>query len=275
MAACTRHNMVYVWKRSTGRLCRRFRGPLATPLLVKFSPHGRRIACAALDRTVRIWDVRTRRELNVLQIPAIVHAMAFMHAGRRLLTGDCSGRMRIWRLKNSRQLRIFRKKDRCVHSVLLTTPAGTIYSGGDALRRWNLQKGKSERKIVTVPGRIHLLRLVGVHRMLMQDGYRTARLVDLRTGVSLLVKHYAAADIASRACAPGRRRLFLCFAGSVHSASTRTLRLARISLSVPGAYLNAVSVSHDGLFMAAGPFERSRSDRSFVAVWRVADDAPE
>ncbi len=261
--------MVYVWNRATGALYRRFREPLGTPLLVKFSPRAKRVACASRDRTVRIWNLRTRRSLNVLQVPAVVHAMIFMDAGRRLLTGDCSGRIRIWRLKTGRQSRIFSKKSRCVRSILFGQGGRVLYSGGDALRRWRMPGGRFQRKILAVPGRIHLLVLLNNHRMLMQDGYRTARIVNLRTGVTAVMRHYGASVIASRAASSARDRLFLCFSGAVHVASMRTLRLLGRPFSAPNAYLNAVAVSHGGQLLAAGPFERSRRDRSFVAVWKL------
>ena len=48
---------VRLWSVRTGELLKEFRGPCAAPHTLRFSPDGKRLGCASLDRVTRIWDL--------------------------------------------------------------------------------------------------------------------------------------------------------------------------------------------------------------------------
>jgi WD40 repeat protein len=76
------------------------RGHVGYVWKVKFSADGRFLASGSWDATVKIWDVKTGKELRTLRGHAgIIYALAFSPDGRRLATGSGSaghGEVKIW-----------------------------------------------------------------------------------------------------------------------------------------------------------------------------------
>jgi WD40 repeat protein len=66
---------------------------------VAFSPDGARLLTGGSDRTVRLWDVRTGKELCRLRgHKAVVWSVAFAPDGRHALSGSADMTLRLWRL---------------------------------------------------------------------------------------------------------------------------------------------------------------------------------
>ena len=80
----------------SGRILGQLTGDTSGVTSVAYSPDGRYIATASLDRTARIWDARTLRPLRVLTQPDPVDGVRFTSDGSRLVTWDTANTIRVW-----------------------------------------------------------------------------------------------------------------------------------------------------------------------------------
>jgi Flp pilus assembly protein TadD len=88
---------VEVLDTTTGRLIHTLIGHTAELVGIRFSPDGRRIATASLDRTIKLWDTATGREVFTLRgHTAGVLALAFSPDGRRIVSGAIDFTAHIW-----------------------------------------------------------------------------------------------------------------------------------------------------------------------------------
>jgi WD40 repeat protein len=92
---------VTVWKVDTGSAVFDLVGHTDTVKVASFSPHGKWIATASADQTVRLWDVGTRATVAVLSGHRdAVLGVAFSPDGKRLVTAsaDTTARIYPWEL---------------------------------------------------------------------------------------------------------------------------------------------------------------------------------
>jgi hypothetical protein len=65
---------------------------------VLFSPDGRFLLSSGRDRTVRVWDLRTGKEVRALPHPEAVHAIALTPLGNQLLAAVADDTVHLWHL---------------------------------------------------------------------------------------------------------------------------------------------------------------------------------
>ena len=79
----------YYWQRQTHLALKTLRGHTLQVSSVAFSPDGQRIVTSSWDRTAKVWDVASGRELLTLKWHgAPIHSVAFSPDGQRIVTGS-------------------------------------------------------------------------------------------------------------------------------------------------------------------------------------------
>jgi WD40 repeat protein len=78
---------------------------------VAFSPDGKRIVSGSVDKTVKVWEVQTGKELFTLQgHTGLVQSVAFSPDGSQILSGSWDGTVKVWNAQTGHKARSLNNK---------------------------------------------------------------------------------------------------------------------------------------------------------------------
>jgi WD40 repeat protein len=149
--AGTLGNQVLVWNLATGKRARTYQSHEQPVTALAFSADGKRLATAAADGTVRVWEDGSEDELGKIVLseqPGLgVLALAFSPDGKRLATGGMDRRLQIWDTATFKELRKLPDQGGAVHAVAFSADGATL-AAGDAnggISLWDPATGKQRR----------------------------------------------------------------------------------------------------------------------------------
>ncbi len=160
------------------------------PLLgVVFSPNGTRVLTTSYDKTARIWDAQTGKELHTLRgHTSWVESAVYSPDGTHILTASNDNTARIWDAQTGKELHTLRGHTEEVASAVFS-PDGTrvlTASSDTTARVWDAQTGKGIRTL-----RGHTSTMVSAvfspdgTRVLTASFDNTARIWDTQTGTAI------------------------------------------------------------------------------------------
>ncbi|HBI46073.1 MAG TPA: hypothetical protein DDY78_24940, partial [Planctomycetales bacterium] len=129
---------------------RQFEGHTGEIRGLAVSPDGKQLLTASFDKTVRLWDVATGRELQRCEgHTEKVHGVVFLPDGVRALSASDDKTVRLWNLKDGHEIRSFSGHAQPAYMVAVTRDGQIAASCGreDAVFLWNVETGKEVRRL--------------------------------------------------------------------------------------------------------------------------------
>jgi WD40 repeat protein len=121
---------------------RRFEGHQGIIYRIAFSPDGHHLLTSSDDRTVRLWDVSTGRELGVFQGHSqMVLNAVFSPDGKLALSSSGDGTLRLWDLHTGGEQKQFVGHSNWIEGIGFRADGKQIYSASrdDTCRAWDVE----------------------------------------------------------------------------------------------------------------------------------------
>jgi WD40 repeat protein len=177
---------------------------------VNFSPDGRRLISSSDDKTARIWDVVSGRELMVLRgHQDAIWSVSFSPDGKRILTGSDDRTARLWDAVSGAPIALLRGHQDEVWNASFSSDGKQIVTtskDGTAIL-WNAV-GKVRQRLQGHQGEVHYASFSPDNRRVVTASEdKTARVWDVASGRQLMVLQGHLGNVDDVKFSPDSRRV--------------------------------------------------------------------
>jgi WD40 repeat protein len=232
---------------------------------VCFSPDGQRLASAARDDRLIVWDSHSGREVVGMKAPNnIVNSVAFSPDGTRLATGLDEGMVRVWDWQAQREVLKLRGHERFVHAVCFSPDGSRLASAGfDATAKiWDAGTGEELHTLAAHDAPVQAVAFSPKGARLATASWdHTIKIWDTHTGQEMLTLKGHTHAVYAVAFSPDGTRL--ASASEDKTVKLWDARTGQETLTLKGhtGPVHAVAFSPDGVNLA------SASADGTVKVW--------
>jgi len=236
-------------------LIRTFSGHSGSVSSCAFSPDGRNILSASADKTLKMWDVRTGKEIFTLKGHAGgVTSCAFSRNGKIIVSASHDKTLKIWDAESGKEINILKGHTNSVNACVFSRNGKIIVSASDdhTLKIWDVKTGKEIR---TLKGHTNVVWdccfSPDGHKIASTSWDGTLKLWNTKNGRVINAFGYQPYSYKSCAFSPDGKSIVSGMAGWVcllHSKDFK--KITRL----PGhiRWVNTCVFSPDGLYIVSG-----------------------
>jgi WD40 repeat protein/serine/threonine protein kinase len=236
---------------------------------IVYSPEGSRVLTASYDKTARIWDARTGKQILVLSgHTQRVRFAAFSPDGKRIVTASLDKTARIWDAQTGKQLQQFNGHSDRVRSAGFSPDGRRVVTGGydNTARIWDVGTGAEIRAFKGHTGVITATSFSPDGKRVVSAAHdNTARVWDVESGREILQLNKHAGDVNWAQYSPDGTRI-------VTASGDKT---ARIWDARTGEQLSVLSghtqLLESAVFSPDGQRIVTSSDDKTARVWDASN----
>jgi WD40 repeat protein len=240
-----------------------------------FSPDGRTIVTASMDKTARLWDTSTGQETAVLRgHEDVVTSAVYSRDGKTVVTASEDKTVRIWDVATGREIVVLRGHKDAVHDAQLSSDGRfvitTAYNASamlntleHAARVWDAATGK-EIAILKHDGIVTWAALSPDGKSIVTGSFdKTARLWETASGREISILRHEAPVIHARFSPDGKTVLTAPYGNAAHLWEVGTGKEIAV-LHGHEKPIISVEFSPDGKLVATGSLDNT------VQLWETA-----